>query len=120
MTSQMGGIFQQTWQRLGDLGRPVVSRLQTLGILPRFPQVPEDFQEAVQAALRPVEPSPDFRASLRQNLSLAASHKATGLVVEHPQSHREGIILGASLGLLAVTIAALVLVLRPHPTKAVD
>jgi hypothetical protein len=120
MTNQMGGILQRTWQRLGDLSKPMVSHFQALGLLPRFPQVPEDFQEAIQAALRPVEPSPDFRASLRHNLSLAASHKAAGFVVESPQPRREGVVLGVTLGLLAVTIAALALVLRPHPAKGVD
>lgn len=72
----------------------------------------EPLEGAVQAVLRPVEPSDRFRENLRDNLSFAARRKMAGLVVEHPRPFREGIVLGISAGLLVVTIATLVLVLR--------
>jgi hypothetical protein len=86
--------------------------------LHRPPNVPQGFEGAVQGALRPVEPSPTFREGLRGNLSLAAQHKVSGLVVEYPKPFREGIILGLFTGLLAAAVAALLLVIRSRPAGA--
>jgi hypothetical protein len=74
-------------------------------------------EDAVQVALHPVEPSADFRQSLHSNLAMAAQHRMAGLVIEYPHPFRESLILGISAGLLAATLAVLLLVLRSRSTK---
>ena len=73
---------------------------------------------AVQVALPPVRPPARFRESLRENLALAARRKMSGLAIEYPRPFRDGMVLGISVGLVAATVAALVLFLRARLARA--
>ena len=67
---------------------------------------------AVQHALPPVAPSRQFRESLRDNLSVAAQHRLSGLVIEYPRPFREVLVLSVLLGLITASIGTIVLVRR--------
>jgi len=97
---------------MGRITRLLQHPIQAVRRLYKPPSLPWGFEGAVQGALRPVEPSASFRAGLRGNLTLAAQHKMSGLVVEYPKPFREGVILGLSTGLLAAVVTALVLIFR--------
>jgi len=106
------GNLQPTWHRLALLGRHLTDRLEMFGLWPTRPQLVEPLENAVQAALRPIEAPRAFRESLRHNLTIAAQRQAGGLVIEYPRPLREGIVLGLSAGLLAAAITVLVLLFR--------
>ena len=73
---------------------------------------------AVQHALPPVTPSHQFRESLRDNLSVAAQHRVSGLVIEYPKPLREVIVLSVLFGLITATIGTVILVRRSRSLKA--
>jgi len=112
MMAQMQRTVRPGWWRLGDLLRQLARRLPGVGPLSKNSPSSDALESAARAALRPVVPSGDFREALRNNLSFAAQGKMAGLSVECPKPFRQGIILGLSAGLLAATIATLVVVLR--------
>lgn len=71
----------------------------------------------MRGALRPIIPPAGFRETLRSNLSLAETHKATGLVVEYPRPYRALLLMSLTGGLL-VAATALLVVLHSRPGRA--
>ena len=104
-------------QQFDDLRKRMGDRLRVMGLLPYSPEGFEPLEGAVQGALPPVEPSNGFREGLRDNLAIAARRRISGLVVEYPSPFRQIIILGISAGLVAATIATLLLVRRTRPAN---
>ncbi len=102
--------LDERWKRLRD-------RLWMAGVLPYSPEGLEPLEGAMQDVLPPVEPSDSFRQGLRDNLAIAAQRRISGLVVEYPNPFRQVIILGISAGLVAATIATLLLVRRTRPVN---
>jgi len=92
----------------------LLGRLRDSGSASKDPDSTDvlEIESAVWGALRPVAPSANFREALRNNLSFAAQGQRAGLSIEYPKPFREGILLGVSVGLLAATVATLVLVFR--------
>lgn len=105
--------FQHGLSRVAELNAWMRQRLEIAGLLPPSDEEAEPLKSAVQVALQPVQTPSDFRQSLRNNLTIAAQHRMSGLVIEYPRPWRQGIVLGLSLGILAVTITAFVLLFRP-------
>lgn len=108
-------FFQHGLSRVAELNARMRQRLEITGLLPLSDsdEEPEPLKNAVQIALQPVETPSNFRKSLRNNLTIAAQHRMSGLVVEYPRPWRQGVVWGLSLGLLAATITAFVLLFRP-------
>jgi hypothetical protein len=70
----------------------------------------DELESTMEVALPPVSPSYRFRKRLGDDLSLAAQHKVSGLMIEYPRPLREAILLGlASVLTVALAIAAVVL-----------
>jgi len=99
-------------QRGDSLGGRLRWRLRRWGLLPQPQAILLPLENAVESALRPVEPPAHFRARLRNDLAFAVRRRVTGLVVEYPKPLRESIILGLAAGALAMIIAVLVLIFR--------
>jgi len=98
--------------RMGDWFWSAVERLQVLLGVAEDPYAIDALEGQVQGALASVEPSPDFRDSLRQNLELAATHRSSGIAIEYPRPYRGGIALGISAGVAAAVIAAVALIVH--------
>ncbi|MBN1402172.1 MAG: hypothetical protein JXA74_15130 [Anaerolineae bacterium] len=94
--------------------RRLFHNLRALGIVRIEADELDQLESAVGGALHQVHPSTSFRSHLRDNLTLAAQQRVSGLAIEHPRLARQGIILGLSAGLLAATITALVFILRGY------
>lgn len=77
-----------------------------------------EIEGAVGDALRPVGPSDRFRETLRNNLSMAAESRLSGLVIEYPKPYRGLILLGLSASLLAALVTAFALWMRSRPDDA--
>ncbi len=105
--------FQNGLSRVAELNARMRQRLELVGLLPPPDEEPEPLKSAVQVALQPIRTPSNFRQSLRNNLTIAAQHRMSGLVVEYPRPWRQGVMLGLSLGFLAATVAAFVLLFRP-------
>lgn len=88
--------------------------LRSVGLLPRLQSSHDPLEDVVQETLRPVEPSDDFRRSLRSELAFAAHQRGSGLVVERPRPFREGLILGIAFGFLGILATTLFVALRPR------
>ena len=114
----MEKILWPVRKRFADLRKRAGDRLRTMGFLPCSLEGIQPLEGAVQNALPPVEPSTGFRQALRDNLAIAAQRKMSGLVVEYPSPLRQVVILGISAGIVAATIATLVLVRRARPANA--
>jgi len=118
MTNRVSLLVERARQRLSALAARSRERLEWWGLLPPSIEAAEELEDRVQVVLKPVSPSPDFRAGLANNLQFAAQHKLAGLAVEYPRPFREGILLGVSAGLLAAAVTITVLVLRSRPAQA--
>lgn len=88
--------------------------LRSIGVLPRLQSSYEPLEGVVQETLRPVEPSDDFRRSLRSELAFAAHQRGSGLVIERPRPFREGLILGIAFGFLGILATTLLVALWPR------
>ena len=88
--------------------------LQEIGVLPRPHPSYEPLEDVVQETLRPVEPSHVFRQSLQSELAYAAGRRGSGLIVERPRPFREGLILGAAFGFIAIMVTTLLVALWPR------
>lgn len=89
--------------------------LEAIGVLGRYDPALEPVEVAAEDAFRLVSPSPRFRQSLRENLTLAARHQQGGLIIERRRSYREALVLSVSAGLLAVSVATAVALIRARP-----
>jgi len=89
-------------------------RLQWIGLLPPSDLSYEPLEDVVQETLRPVEPSHVFRQSLQSELAYAAGRRGSGLIVERPRPFREGLILGAAFGFIAIMVTTLLVALWPR------
>ena len=110
--------LQSIWQRGKDWWKRWIQDLQILGLWPPPPEEVKEIEEIIQGNIPPVTPQAGFRKKLRDNLSLAAQRKISGIVVEYPKPFRGELIIGISAGLLAATIATLLLVFRARPHNA--
>jgi len=88
--------------------------LQETGVLPPSDPSYEPLEDVVQETLRPVEPSHVFRQSLQSELAYAAGRRGSGLIVERPRPFREGLILGAAFGFIAIMVTTLLVALWPR------
>jgi hypothetical protein len=110
--------LQSAFQRLRTWWRRWLQDLQILGLWPASPKEMKGLEETIQDSISLVKPKAGFREKLRENLSLAAERKISGIVVEYPKPFRGEIIIGISAGLLAATVATLLLVHRARPHSA--
>lgn len=118
MTVQFERALAAVWRGYRRANMRIVARLRRWGWLPLPPQMPEPLEDAVLIALRPVEPSADFRAQLRRNLSVAALRQREGLLIEYPRPFRARMVLGLSAGVAALLVTLLVLVFRSRPSQS--
>lgn len=105
----------------GEHPRPGMPRWQQLAARlqnKRSRVTDEELQEleiALQHSLRPVDPPTAFRDGLRRNLAVAAQRRYAGLEIAARRSYRQGILVGSSIGFLALILGSLLyLFLRPH------
>jgi hypothetical protein len=108
-TQQVGSLLYMQWDGLCRF-------LQATGVLPSppTPAFADLVESTMEREFRPVEPSANFRASLRDNLQIAVQHQADGMVIEYPYVLRYRVVLGVSAGVVAAAVAALVLIFRPR------
>ena len=103
--------FRRAAYRLGDcwwgLCDMLLARRRDLA-----PRQIDQIEGDVKSVLPRVAPPASFRKSLGDNLALAAQQQMAGLAIEYPRPFRQGIILGASAGVLVVALAVLTLVFR--------
>jgi len=105
--------------RSGNWFWMAAERLQVLLGVAEDPYEIDVIEDQVQGALPSVEPSADFRDSLRHNLELAAMHRTSGIALEYPRPYRGGIALGISAGVVAAVIAAVALIVHARrPARA--
>ena len=110
--------FQRALQQIEVWWRRWLQDLQILGLCPSPSEEVKGMEKIIQGSIPPVTPQAGFRKKLRENLSIAAQRKMSGIVIEYPKPFRGEIIIGISAGLLAATIATLLLVARAHPRNA--
>ncbi len=84
--------------------------LEELGLWSHDVDEVDELESTMEEALPPVRPSDRFRERLRDDLSLAAQHQASGLVVEYPRPLREAILLGLSAGILTILLTVVVVI----------
>jgi hypothetical protein len=68
--------------------------------------------EMVQEVLKPAEPAPAFRASLRQGLLAAAQEKVAARHIQPTRPPGRGLLIGAALGSALSVIGLIAYVLR--------
>ena len=117
MTTRITALEKAT-RRIGDWWGRWAQILVSADMRSKHPRAWDRLEGEMQLALTPVRPSPGFREGLRSNLTLAAQRRMSDLVIEYPKPYRQGIILGVSAGLLAATIAAVVLVFHSRMASA--
>jgi hypothetical protein len=102
---------QRSWQQ-------VVEQLQA-GRAKESNAELDEFEVALQRTMRPVHAPVEFREGLRNNLAVAAQRRFVGLEVEAKQSYSQGLLMGATMGLSAAVVGAILyLLLRPHRKSA--
>lgn len=91
--------------------------LRMLGLLPQPERVYREVEDQVVGALPPVPAPASFRQELASKLALIAQHKSSGLIIARPKPYRPGILVGLGAGVLATTVAILVLVFRTRVAR---
>jgi hypothetical protein len=75
----------------------------------------EEFEIALQRSMRTVDPPVNFRDGLRNNLAVAAKRRYVGLEVEARQSYSQGLLVGASMGIIAALFGTILyFIFRPR------
>lgn len=94
--------------------------LEALGLWSHDVDEMEELESTMEVALPSVKPSDRFRKRLRDDLSLAAKHRVSGLVVDYPRPLREAILLGLSAGVLTILVTVAVVIFYIHLVTSED
>ncbi|MEA3408388.1 MAG: hypothetical protein U9R48_09980 [Chloroflexota bacterium] len=100
----------KAWQAAYGTWDGVIHLLETLGLLSHSVDEVAELESTMEVALPPISPSERFRQRLRDDLSLAAQHKMSGLMIEYPRPLREAILLGLSASVLTILLIVVVVV----------
>ena len=99
----------KTWRTVYNMRDCVARLLEWSGLLSHNVDEVDKLESTMEVALPPVRPSDRFRERLRDDLSLAAQHKVSGLMIESPRPFREAFLLGISASVLTIFLTLVVI-----------